>query len=51
MFLIQRFNPLFPNIKEHILYMMGNGGNRIKLHHGGRALDGVHDTEDFIYVI
>ena len=40
-----------PNEEEHVLDAVGDPGQRIELHHGGRALDGMHDAEDFIDVV
>ena len=31
--------------------MVGNIGNRCKFHHGTGTFNGVHDTEDFIYIV
>ncbi len=41
----------FPNQEEHVLDAVRNLGQRIEFHHGGRALDGMHDAENLIDVV
>ena len=40
-----------PDDGKHILGPVGNGHQGIVLHHGGRALDGVHDAENGVDIL
>ena len=42
---------LVPNDGEQVLRPVGDGHDGIEFHHGGRALDGVHDTEDGVDIL
>ena len=44
-------NGLLSQDRKEILGPVGDGHERIELHHGRRALDGVHNTENRIDVI
>ncbi|MPM39229.1 hypothetical protein SDC9_85862 [bioreactor metagenome] len=40
-----------PNDEKHILNPMGHRGQGSIFHHGGSALDGMHDAENFVHVV
>ena len=45
------FDGFVPDDGEQVLHPVGNGHDGIILHHGGGALDGVHNPEDGIDVL
>ena len=42
---------VLPDDEEHILNPVGHRGQGVELHHGGGALDGVHDAEDLVHIL
>ena len=41
----------FPDEEEHVFNPVGDGRQGVELHHGGGALDGMHDPENLVYIV